>query len=96
MELDAIDRAIINRLQGGFPVCERPYAQAAESLGLSEEALIARIGKLVEGGALNLACDNLYLWAALPCIFIAWKWKSLFGTVLAGMLLVALARLFLS
>ncbi len=51
---------------------------------------------LVEGGALNLTWDNLYLWAALPCIFIAWKWKSLFGTVLAGMLLVALARLFLS
>ncbi len=53
MELDAIDRAIINRLQGGFPVCERPYAQVAELLGLSEDALIARIGKLVEGGVLS-------------------------------------------
>lgn len=51
---------------------------------------------LVEGGALNLAWDNLYLWAALPCIFIAWKWKSLFGTVLAGMTLVALVRLILA
>lgn len=53
MELDATDRAIINRLQGGFPVCERPYAQAAESLGLGEDELIERIGKLVETGVLS-------------------------------------------
>ncbi|MEW6132258.1 MAG: AsnC family transcriptional regulator [Pseudomonadota bacterium] len=53
MELDAIDRAIINRLQGGFPVCERPYAEAAASLGMSEDDLIARIGNLVEAGVLS-------------------------------------------
>ncbi|HNR02075.1 MAG TPA: AzlD domain-containing protein [Anaerolineaceae bacterium] len=48
---------------------------------------------LVEGGELNLAWNNLYLWAALPAAFVALKWKSLFGTVLTGMGLVALARL---
>lgn len=48
---------------------------------------------LVEGGRLNLTWDNLYLWAALPAALAAWKWKSLFGTVLVGMALVALARL---
>ena len=53
MQLDATDRAIINRLQGGFPVCERPYAEAAESLGLGEDALIERIGKLVDAGVLS-------------------------------------------
>lgn len=53
MELDAIDRLIINSLQGGFPVCERPYAKAAESLGLAEDALMARIEKLVQGGVLS-------------------------------------------
>lgn len=53
MQLDATDRAIINRLQGGFPVCERPYAEAAESLGLGEDELIERIGKLVEAGVLS-------------------------------------------
>lgn len=53
MQLDATDRAIINRLQGGFPVCERPYAQAAGSLGLAEDELIERIGKLVEAGVLS-------------------------------------------
>ncbi len=48
---------------------------------------------LVAGGELNLAWNNLYLWAALPAALVAWKWKSLFGTVLVGMAVVALARL---
>lgn len=53
MELDAIDRRIINALQGGFPVCEHPYAEAAESLGLAEDELIARIGALLQAGVLS-------------------------------------------
>lgn len=53
MQLDATDRHIINSLQGGFPVCDRPYAQAAQSLGLTEEELIARIEKLVQDGVLS-------------------------------------------
>ncbi len=32
--MDEIDRAIINSLQGGLPVCERPYLAAAQALGL--------------------------------------------------------------
>ncbi|MBA1329931.1 protein nirG, partial [Candidatus Endoriftia persephone str. Guaymas] len=27
--MDEIDRAIINQLQGGFPLCEHPYREAA-------------------------------------------------------------------
>jgi len=48
---------------------------------------------LVQGGKFALAWNNLYLWAALPAIFVAWKTKSMFATVLTGMVLVALARL---
>lgn len=48
MTLDAIDRRIINVLQGGFPVCERPYAVVAQSLGLSEEDLIGRLARLLQ------------------------------------------------
>jgi len=51
--LDAIDRAIINGLQGGFPVCERPYAAAAADLGLSEDALIERLSRLLDGKVLT-------------------------------------------
>jgi DNA-binding Lrp family transcriptional regulator len=28
---DAIDRQIIDKLQGDFPICERPYAEAEHS-----------------------------------------------------------------
>lgn len=48
--LDAIDRLIVNSLQGGFPISAHPYAEAAERLGLSEAELIARLSRLVETG----------------------------------------------
>ncbi len=51
--MDDIDRRIINHLQGGFPICERPFREAADELGLEEEALIRRIGRLLEEGYLS-------------------------------------------
>ena len=51
--LDAVDRAIVNALQAGFPVCERPFAAAATPLGLTEDALIARVERLCAGGTLT-------------------------------------------
>lgn len=52
-ELDAVDRAIINGLQGGFPICEEPFRAAAEQLGLDEATLIARIGRMLENDLLT-------------------------------------------
>lgn len=46
--MDALDRRIINALQGGFPVEERPYAVAAARLGLEEDQLIERLERLLE------------------------------------------------
>jgi siroheme decarboxylase len=46
--LDALDRRIINTLQDGFPVCERPYAQVAAQLGTDEQTLIGRLGRLLD------------------------------------------------
>lgn len=51
--LDDTDRAIVNALQGGFPLCERPYERAAAALGLGEQELIDRLARLVETGALS-------------------------------------------
>lgn len=69
--MDELDRAIVNALQDGFPVCEQPYRAVAQGLGLSEDELIARIERLLAervlsrfgplfhaerlGGALSLA-----------------------------------------
>lgn len=51
--MDATDRNIINSLQGGFPVCERPYAEVATRLGLGEDELIARLETLLAQGTLT-------------------------------------------
>jgi len=51
--MDAVDRAIVNQLQGGFPVCERPYAEAATKLGMTENELMQRLDVLLEKGTLT-------------------------------------------
>lgn len=50
---DAVDRAIINMLQEGFPVSERPFRDAGASLGLEEDALIERLRDLLASGQLS-------------------------------------------
>ena len=52
-ELSEIDRRLINALQGGFPICERPFQAAAATLGLDEATLIARIDALLRSGVLS-------------------------------------------
>ncbi len=51
--MDAIDRHIVNNLQGGFPICERPYAEVAAQLGLEENELMRRIDALLADGSLT-------------------------------------------
>jgi DNA-binding Lrp family transcriptional regulator len=51
--MDAIDRRIINELQNGFPICERPYAEVAGRLDLSEQELIDRLHALLDEGLLS-------------------------------------------
>jgi DNA-binding Lrp family transcriptional regulator len=51
--LDALDKRIIEGLQGGFPISERPYAEAALAFGIEEQELIARIARLLEDGVLS-------------------------------------------
>ena len=51
--LDDTDRAIIDALQEGFPISPRPFAEAAEALGLEEGELIARLKALRETNVLT-------------------------------------------
>jgi DNA-binding Lrp family transcriptional regulator len=51
--LDQEDRAILNRLQGGFPICEQPFAAAARELGLAEGELIERLQRMLRDGVLT-------------------------------------------
>ncbi len=47
---------------------------------------------LVRDNSVELSLDNLFFWAALVAFPVAWKWNSLFATVLVGMGLVAFGR----
>jgi DNA-binding Lrp family transcriptional regulator len=51
--MDAVARRIVNALQVGFPVCERPFLAVATELGLAEDELIARIDALLADGTLT-------------------------------------------
>ncbi|HEY9148846.1 MAG TPA: AsnC family transcriptional regulator, partial [Gammaproteobacteria bacterium] len=51
--MDRLDRNIINTLQQGFPICDRPYAEVAAQLGTSEEELLARLQRLLDEGLLT-------------------------------------------
>lgn len=51
--MDEIDKQIINALQDGFPICDTPYHQVAEQLGLTEQDLIARLKTLLDNGTLT-------------------------------------------
>lgn len=51
--MDAIDRALINALQGGFPLCDQPFAAMAEPLGIGEADLIERIARLRRDGIIS-------------------------------------------
>lgn len=50
--MDDIDRSIINHMQGGLQVCERPFLEPANALGISEDDLIARLQHLLARGVL--------------------------------------------
>ena len=57
-DLDALDRAVVNAFQGGFPVVERPFEPAAEALrsrGIDVDAagLCERVADLDERGVLT-------------------------------------------
>jgi DNA-binding Lrp family transcriptional regulator len=53
VDLEPLDRAIVNRLQDGLPLVPEPYAPVAEDLGITTEALIARIARLRDAGVIT-------------------------------------------
>ncbi len=51
--MDAIDRAIINGLQGDFPICDHPYAVVAAHFGIDETELLHRLERMLENKQLS-------------------------------------------
>lgn len=51
--MDELERAIVNRLQGGFPLSERPFADAARELGIDAATLITKLQAMLAAGTLT-------------------------------------------
>jgi DNA-binding Lrp family transcriptional regulator len=51
--IDAVDKALINRLQAGVPIAETPFAAIAAELDLDEAEVIRRVQHLLDGKILS-------------------------------------------
>lgn len=51
--LDETDRALINALQGDFPLVREPFAEVGTRLGLDAADVIARVQRLLDAGVLT-------------------------------------------
>lgn len=51
--LDGFDKLLINQLQDGFPLCDRPFARIAEQLGSTEDHVMGRVSALLDTGVLS-------------------------------------------
>ena len=52
-EADAIDRAIVVATQGGLPLVARPYHAIGAQIGISGEAVMACLTRMLEAGAIR-------------------------------------------
>jgi DNA-binding Lrp family transcriptional regulator len=50
---DALNRALLQAIEGGLPLAPRPYAVIAEQLGIDEAQVIARLQNLQEEGIIK-------------------------------------------
>jgi DNA-binding Lrp family transcriptional regulator len=53
IEMDELDKAILNEIQVDFPLVKRPFAELASKLGSSEKEIIQRIERLTSEGAIR-------------------------------------------
>lgn len=58
VNLDHIDKAIINRIQSDFPIDHRPYRIIAQELELSEDTVLKRVKRLREQGIIRRIGGN--------------------------------------
>ena len=47
------DTALIEAIQGGLPLVERPFAAVAAAIGVDEAAVLARLGELLASGTIK-------------------------------------------
>jgi len=56
--MDEADKAILNRIQSGFPITSRPFLTIAQELDLDENEVIRRVKRLKERGIIRRIGGN--------------------------------------
>ncbi len=51
--MDKVDKKILQLIQTNFPIVSKPFQQIAESVGVSEEEVLARIGEMQKKGIIR-------------------------------------------
>lgn len=51
--MDAIDRQLVVATQGGLPLVQHPYQQLAKDIGISSEAVMARLQNMLDSGIIR-------------------------------------------
>ena len=58
LELDDIDKSILNRIQSNFPITSRPYRALSDELNLSEKEVLKRVSRLKKIGIIRRIGGN--------------------------------------
>ena len=58
IEMDELDKTILNRIQTRFPLTPRPYEAIAQQVGTTEADVLARVGRLKEIGIIRRVGGN--------------------------------------
>jgi DNA-binding Lrp family transcriptional regulator len=58
VQMDRLDKSILNRIQTNFPLTSRPYATIARELGTSEAEVLARVARLKENDVIRRIGGN--------------------------------------
>ncbi len=51
--IDDTDRSLLGAIEDGFSIVSRPYAEIARQIGITEDDVIERLGRLLEGGVIK-------------------------------------------
>ena len=51
--MDNVDKEILNRIQGEFPICEDPYGEIGAEVGITADDVLGRVKRLREEGIIR-------------------------------------------
>ena len=58
IEMDELDKTILNRIQTRFPLTTRPYAEIAQEVGTTEDEVLERVFRLKKSGIIRRIGGN--------------------------------------